>query len=460
MKTINKFLLPLLLSLCVCACDDNDGSGLNLDGDTFITAFSADNYQATIDQSACTITLTLPEDYDVSAMTITEINVSEGAVANVAEGDVINFNFTQMIRVTNADVYLDYTVGIEYQETKILSFALNGSYVGIIDNDEKRITVYVSSTEDITSLTATITVSNGATVTPASGTTLDFTDPVDFIVTNGSSSSVYTVSVVMQDTTHPRAVYMGLADTINELNSEELTAATWMIGNVAGAQYVSFEDIANGVVDLSECEVAWWHLHIDGGIDSMSKFEDAAPESLDALSIIKARYEEGMNLLLSRFATYYAVKLGATLDDTAPNNCWGQVETEAETATSPWYFYITNHTTHVLYDGIANGEIVYMFDTGYRTTNSTTQWHIGTDWGGYATESYWESTHGASALAYGGDGAVVIWEYIPDGTEGNIVCIGSGCYDWYAEGVDDSSDQYHGNVATMTSNAINYMINY
>ena len=100
---------------------------------------------------------------------------------------------------------------------------------------------------------------------------------------------------------------------------------------------------------------------------------------------------------------------------------------------------------------------VYTFDTGYRTTNSTAQWHIGSDWGGYATLDDWRALHGGIDLGYGGDGAVVVWEYPANAAGGRILCIGSGTYDWYAEGVDDSADQYHGNVAAMTLNAINYL---
>ena len=50
----------------------------------------------------------------------------------------------------------------------------------------------------------------------------------------------------------------------------------------------------------------------------------------------------------------------------------------------------------------------------------------------------------------GGDGAVVVWEYLSSETTGGVLCIGSGCYDWYSYGVDTSADSYHGNVANIT----------
>lgn len=110
---------------------------------------------------------------------------------------------------------------------------------------------------------------------------------------------------------------------------------------------------------------------------------------------------------------------------------------------------------------VANGDVYmdYTCDAGYRITNSTAQWHIGSDWGGYPDTATWRELHGGIDLGYGGDGAIVAWEYPTADGKGGIVCIGSGCYDWYAFGVDASADKYHGNVATMTENAINYLTN-
>lgn len=63
----------------------------------------------------------------------------------------------------------------------------------------------------------------------------------------------------------------------------------------------------------------------------MNKFETAAPAALSAASMIKARYDQGMNLLLTRYATFYAVNIGATKDNKNPNNCWlGRTETDPE----------------------------------------------------------------------------------------------------------------------------------
>lgn len=453
--SISLLLWSVITLIVTYGCSDDNQSNLQLDGDTWITVFELDEYAGVIDRTNKTITVALPEIYDTKAMTVTAIQVSDGAEASVKTGDVLNLSCTQMVKVTNGNTYLDYTVIIKHDEARILSFKLNDTYTGIINQENRKINVRVPSATDVTKLIPSITTSEGATVTPASGQVIDFTNPVNFTVSYNTASAVYTVTVTLSDA--PDAVYVGLATQMEDLNAEEKAAATWMLGNIPNAQYISFADVQTGRVDLSRCRLMWWHLHIDGGIDNMEKFKNAAPAATDALVRMKELYNNGMNLLLTRYATYYAALLGATKDGNSPNNCWGQTEENGEIAGGAWNFFIQGHTNHPIYQGIGQEDKVYTFDAGYRTTNSTAQWHIGSDWGGYADYDAWRNNHGGTDLGYGSDGAIVVWEYPAHDTQGGIVCIGSGCYDWYAYGMDVSDDQYHGNVAKMTENAMNYL---
>lgn len=463
MKTyINKlYLLSLaLFMIVVSGCDNNENKSLSLDGDTFINKIVLDDhYEGVIDNKNASITIGVPYAYDTEAMTVSQLELSEGAEATIKTGDIVNFSFSQSVRVVNGDAFFDYTINVKHDEAKILSFKLNG-YIGVINHETNVITVRIPTSENISSLTANIEMNEGTViVSPENYSNLDYSSPVEFVVENNTARATYTVSVIQSDAAE--VLYVGLAENVESLNSEEKEAANWMLLNVPSSQYVSFDDIAKGVVDLSSCKVMWWHLHIDGGIDNMDKFDQNAASSLTAIQKIKDFYEAGGSLLLTRFASYYAVKLGATLDGNNPNNCWGQVEESGEITSGPWNFFIQGNTEHALYQNLVmnSGESdkVYTCDAGYRITNSTAQWHIGSDWGGYPTETDWEILHGAKALGNGGDGAVVAWEYLPNNGRGGIVCIGSGCYDWYSYGVDASGDRYHGNVAKLTENAINYL---
>lgn len=93
-------------------------------------------------------------------------------------------------------------------EAKITAFAVtnagaeaNQRIVGTIDG--LNISVVVPYETDVTKLIVEIEVSSGATVIPASGTELDFTNSRNFVVTNGDLTSTYAVAVTKADPTKP-----------------------------------------------------------------------------------------------------------------------------------------------------------------------------------------------------------------------------------------------------------------
>lgn len=86
------------------------------------------------------------------------------------------------------------------KDCKILSFKIPVSgvtCVGTINESSRTISVMVPFGTPLTSLTPTITVSVGATVSPASGTSSSFASPVKYTVTaeDGVTKKEYTVTV-------------------------------------------------------------------------------------------------------------------------------------------------------------------------------------------------------------------------------------------------------------------------
>ena len=448
-----SIIYALVMMLALTACSDSNTSDLLLDGNCDVTALKADTYDGIINKAARTITVRVPEGYDVSNMKVSALSLSHGAQSNIKEGDALNLLAPQVMHVTNGDVYLDWTISALHDEAKITSFKINGTYIGIVNEEQKTISVFVPNTLNLASLTPTITISANATISPENGVATDFTHPVKYTVTNNTASATYTVTVTAIG--KPSAVYVGLAPSMDQLNIEEQTACNWMLANIPNSLYASFDDIQNGTVDLSECKVIWWHFHKDGGIDGKEAFEKAAPEAINSAVALRDYYNNGGSFLFTRYATNMPAEIGAVTNDACPNNCWGQNE-------GPWSFSILGHTNHPLFqnlvmkDGDANA--VYTCDAGYRITNSTAQWHIGSDWGGYPDYAAWRSKTGATDLAYGGDGAIVAWEFPAANGHGDILCIGSGCYDWYSVATVPN-EVYHANVARMTKNAFNYLMN-
>ncbi len=456
---MKKTLFLLFAVLAFTACSDDNTSDMQLDGDCMVNELALDGYEGTPDLITRTVTVRIPEKYDAAMMSVTKLTLSSGAKGTIKQGDMLNLTAPHVIRVTNGDTYLDWIVGVKHDEAKIKAFKINDTYTGIIDKEKKTVSVFVPETLNLTALIPTITISDNAVISPASDIPTDFSKPVEYTVTNNTATSVYTVTVTPIG--KPEAVYVGLASGMGQLNIEELTACKWMLENIPNSLYASFDDIKKGTVNLSECKVIWWHFHKDGGVDGKNAFEAAAPVALAAAVKLRDYYNNGGSFFFTRYATNMPAFIGAVKNDACPNNCWGQNEAEAETVSGPWSFSIAGHTDHALFQNLvmnsSEPNSVYTCDAGYRITNSTAQWHIGTDWGGYADYTAWRNETGGTDIAYGGDGAIVAWEFPATGGNGQILCIGSGCYDWYS--ISDVTGHYHANIAKMTMNAFNYLMN-
>ena len=464
MKTkIYSFIYACLLILSLTACNDDHVSDLQLGGDCMVEQISLDNYEGIIDLSSRSILVRLPEIYNTTSMQVTSLKISNGASCNIAQGTTLNMDAAKVLHVKNGDVYLDWTLNVLHDEARITQFVINDIYQGSIDQEAKTITVYVPGSVDITSLVPTITYSPNAELMPGSGVAQDFSQPVTYRVTNNSAESTYVVTVIAIE--KPSALFVGSASTMNDLDAEAKTACQWMLGNIGGSLYASFADLRAGTLDLSECKVIWWHYHVDGGVDGHDVFLAKATDALDSKNELRSFYENGGALFLTRYATNLPSFIGVTGDDewTTPNNCWGQNEDVAELCGSPWSFRIFDgQNNHPLWQNLVQGDNaneVYCTDAGYHITNSTAQYHIGTDWGGYDNHAAWETRTGGKILGVGGDGAVVAWEYPAHDGKGGIICIGSGCYDWYSYTYEAGyTEKFHKNIEIITQNAFNHLM--
>ena len=428
-----------------------------------VESIALDNYEGTINLASRSIVVRLPEVYETSAMQVTKLSISDGASCNVKQGETLNLDAAKVLKVKNGDVFLNWTLSVLHDEARITSFVINDIYQGTIDQTAKTITVYVPGSIGLTSLVPTIVYSQNASITPATGVAQDFTNPVTYTVKNNSAEATYTVKVIAID--KPKALFIGEPSSMNDLDPEAKTACQWMLGNVPGTLYASFADVEANTVDLSECKVIWWHYHFNGGVDGHDQFVAKAPYALSAVNQLRQYYENGGAFFLTRYATNLPSFIGATGDDewTTPNNCWGQDEDGAELCGGPWSFRIFDGmNNHPMWQGLVQGDNpqeVYCTDAGYHITNSTAQYHIGTDWGGYDNHAAWETRTGGKILGVGGDGAVVAWEYPAKDGKGGIICIGSGCYDWYSYTYEPGyTEKFHKNIEIMTQNAFNHLM--
>ena len=109
--------------------------------------------------------------------------------------------------VTNSQPNNPATATTQSSDKLINSFAfsqLNPEADGAIDNVNYAINLLVPSGTDLTKLIPTISVSDGATISPSSGTAEDFTNPVTYTVTaQDGSTQNYTVTVTTSASNQP-----------------------------------------------------------------------------------------------------------------------------------------------------------------------------------------------------------------------------------------------------------------
>ena len=174
----------------------------------FSVEIDGKTYTATVDDEQKTVSLNLPASLHTEDV---QGNVSvrhTGTAYQLLDesgqaltGEQISLDALKKIQIEDA-IYgkpATYDVQISWvksKECKILSFRL-GTYEGVIDETDHRITVKVPFGKDISSLTPEVTVSEHATYTRSDGA-WKFNEPVTYVVTaeDGTTQQTYTVTVV------------------------------------------------------------------------------------------------------------------------------------------------------------------------------------------------------------------------------------------------------------------------
>lgn len=162
---------------------------------------------ATIDASNHTVEISVLNGTDVTSLVPT-IAVSNGATVSPTSGTAQNFTSPVIYKVTARDgsTQQDWTVTVrqasQSTETNIVSFSLTEQIEeAFIDAENHLVTIEVEAATDVTALTPIIVMSPGATVSPASGATQDFTNPVMYTVTaqDGVTKQSWEVAVFAEE---------------------------------------------------------------------------------------------------------------------------------------------------------------------------------------------------------------------------------------------------------------------
>ena len=196
-----------------------------------ILSYSIDGAEGVIDGES--ISITIPYATDL-ATAQPQIEISEFASITTAPAALVIGDNEYVVTAENGTAKT-YTVTISRaaasREKRILSFKCGG-YSAVI-NDSKS-TIELELPKGLSYVFAPdITVSDFATMTPASGTVQDFSSPVKYKVTaqNGSSKT-YTVTVTIQEESVPNPYQASLDSILDKIITRYRSEATddweWM----------------------------------------------------------------------------------------------------------------------------------------------------------------------------------------------------------------------------------------
>ena len=440
------FLLPIAVMLAGCA---REREHLSLGGETDLLALTLDNeYYGVIDRVAGKVTVAIPSDYDASGMVVTGLEISDGAVADMSAGDILNMDFPHTMTVTSGNVFSDYTVTAKRDKAEILSFVLDGKYTGSIDGNV--INVFVPFDADVTAMGIAYTVPEGTVVDRKIGDILDFTGPVKIKVTYNTAVTVYTVNVIKNDMSIEPKAFVGIRPSVDLLGDEARAAAEWAFKNIPNITYVYLDDIKNGTVKLDSYKMIWCHFD----------WTDWPGMLWDTRDQINSYYSRGGNILASRDGARYINDVWrVALDQKGPNN---EFTGEQTALLSPDGFTVyAGAENHEVYEGLSaeDGKIL-LRSAGCFTTGRTLQWGI--DWEPYKGLDGWNSQTGAIPLASDRDGdanRVTIAEFVPremaGKTSGTVITIGTPAFEWYDR--NGADNEYFGNMEKLAKNTINYL---
>ncbi|MGY5849864.1 DUF4960 domain-containing protein [Salegentibacter sp. F14] len=228
-------------------------------GDPKILNFSIGENAGEIDHEQNTITVNIgSEDGDIQSLTPNFV-IPEGTSVDIASGVSRDFSSPVVYTITSNDGFTaaEYKVIVNQIEgPKINSFVI-GETEGVIDNEENTIYLSLPGGTDVSSLSPVITLPEGQSISPESGQEVDFTEPVEYTVTNTEDlTKTYTVTVEAEDIEPTYYAFLGEQDEIDALVDDDAKAAASWMRNTYGEdfKYLSFSEITPQ--NMAEVKVA------------------------------------------------------------------------------------------------------------------------------------------------------------------------------------------------------------
>ena len=373
---------------------------------------------------------------------------------------------------------VDQTVNAEISSFRIVS-PVEAS--GTINNDDNTIIIEVPGDVDVTTTEVAIVIPEGATVSPASGSEVDFSSPVDFTVT-GSDADGNTITEVYTVTVEKTAVvaFVGNAATIEELEDDAQAAATWMQETYGDEfVYLSADEITPDAV--SNLKVIFFYR-----LEATEPVDLGAMASEDVASTISNFVRDGGQLLLAGDAASYIFTIDRVPDAYAFNEVNEEIGIEENKAADDFWGLSAvptttseDRTTHPLFEGVLNAENRVFLNNAPTREVRLVWWNVGPAGGEccgnldmvtnfeeqlkatkLASLRHVDDYFGFAAVEFGRtdiDTHASLSPDVPKDFRGTILMLSNSIigYEWVTN--DGSVNEYQENIEQLTANAIEYL---
>ena len=451
-KPLASFVFMAMIGFSACDKVD-DNPDFTMDVPVNVPDFKLNGTEGVINQKTGEIVVDLPFGNTLTALKATA-DLPQGATISPVLN--VETDFTQPVnyRIVNGNLFKNYKVTAKVLQP-ILALSVNG-VAGNIDNFAKTISVVVPDGTNLKALTPQITLSKAVTINPASGASIDFSQPVEFTLTGVNNTVAKYIVTVRGKTDSKKLAFLGTAGTRSQLtNADEKAAANWFFATYPDAEYLSFSSIQPGK-DLSAYSIIWWHF--DSSMDL-----PAAATNATVVNKLKTYRADGGTLLLTTFAAKYLEVLGIIPAGKGPNNVFGDfLPNGFIDVNNNWGISFKGKENHPLFAGLQTYQTgkAYFLEKGTFRLNHTAWWFL-PEWGGYGNSANWRQQTGGINLASEAwddnlDGRVTIAEFPGSATDGNVVTIEFGAYDWYNEN-NSASNGFMPNIERLTANTIKYL---
>lgn len=303
------FLAMAGVTLLFGCKDDRVESDLDFSRSVEITGFQIGTRTGDINHEAGTIVIAVAAGTNLASVE-PSLTLSAGAVVSPAAGEAVNLTGNLVYTVTNGNLYKRYTVSARTLKPQVLSLSVDGAEVSVNEVD-KEIVLIVPFGKDLSGLMTELVLDEEASVVPASGSTIDYTVPVKFTVVNGPDSAVYNVIVKYAVTPNvsggnigDKLAFIGSGADRNSLpDDDEQAAANFFFSKFPSADYLSWDAILGGGVNIYDYKVIWWHY------DQRVALPEQATQPA-VIDLFASYLKDGGSLFLSGYACQYFWTIG------------------------------------------------------------------------------------------------------------------------------------------------------